>query len=412
MDFTAKERDALAQAQLSVFRDRVILKAQPPIEKAALTKIEKICGGALPPELASLWQTAFGGELNYDLRATFGEHQASLSFSELFYPKSRGYRDLWGWIEFELERAEDEAGEKWNGLLPFLPFGGFEYLERLYVRTEVGPRFGNVIVWGKGIPPAWTFRLHEDSQASLAPDVCALFDSLRLECDPWTADPEKFPSGMAMLEAIAALKTGGSGGRTAAAKLEELVRSAILDWRSAVTAGTITDDVRLRGLALESAADTDDVELIERLKSLGCDLDQSLRGGASALDHALACKAFGVVRVLLDAGVSVKNALRTGADSIDLELARELIARGGQVDQHAVLSAANRGQEGVAELLLAARSLDVSPRQIAERARSLAEDAEQTAQRIESGSLSSNMTPADERARAARLRKLASAADP
>lgn len=413
MNFTAQERDALQQARIAVFRDRVIYEAQPPVDPATLAEIGRVCEGSIPSELIALWQTAFGGSLDYDLRVRFGEHQARLSFSELFYPQSDGYRDLWGWIEHEQELAEEAAegrGEKWNGLLAYLPFGGFEYLERVYVKTA-GQGLGSVLVWQQGLPPAWTFSTHQDSQATLATDVNALFDSLQLERDPWAADPNTHPSGLRALEAIDGLETMGSPGKTAAQKIFKLVRATLLDWRSALEDGTLAGNGPLRGLALEKAATTDDVELMGRLKALGCNLDESLSGGATALGHALSAGSRGVARLLVDAGVSVKGALRTAAHSVDLELARELLAKGAEVDRYAVLAAANAGHPDVAELLLRAKSLEVSLKEVATMARSQAAEAELTARRIESGSLASNMTPADERQRAARLNDLADTAE-
>ncbi|WP_252406521.1 hypothetical protein, partial [Acinetobacter pittii] len=78
----------------------------------------------------------------YDLEVDYDGHRHPFSFSELFYPDSDGYHDLWGWIEHERELAAEAAAEEgrdWNGKLAYLPFGGFEYLERLYVCVEPGP---------------------------------------------------------------------------------------------------------------------------------------------------------------------------------------------------------------------------------------------------------------------------------
>lgn len=91
MNLTEGEKKALRGANLAVFRGRVIFDAQPPIKKAALEKLAKHFAGPIPKELISLWQTAFGGSLDYDLRVRFGDHEARLSFRELFFPKSDGY---------------------------------------------------------------------------------------------------------------------------------------------------------------------------------------------------------------------------------------------------------------------------------------------------------------------------------
>lgn len=102
----------------------------------------------MPDHLVRLWRTAFGGRLDYDLPVRFEDHVASLSFSELFFPGSSHYRDLWGWIEaqceFEMDAAE-EAGEDHDGKLRFLPIGGFEYLDRVFVDVTGGAHHGSVV---------------------------------------------------------------------------------------------------------------------------------------------------------------------------------------------------------------------------------------------------------------------------
>ena len=102
-NLTANERAALEPCGLAVFEDRIIYTAQPPIDDAALAAIADKCSGPLPGGLVALWRVAFGGALDYDLRVSFEEHEAVASFSELFWPGSNGYRDLWGWIEHEEE---------------------------------------------------------------------------------------------------------------------------------------------------------------------------------------------------------------------------------------------------------------------------------------------------------------------
>ena len=91
---------------------------------------------------------------------------------------------------------------------------------------------------------------------------------------------------------------------------------------------------------------------MSRLKSLGCDLGESLSGGAAALDHALSLGSMRVSRLLLDSGVPVKNSLRNAADSVDAVLAKELLSKGAEIDRQTVLNAANSGQPGVAQLLM------------------------------------------------------------
>lgn len=278
------------------------------------------------------------------------------------------------------------------------------------MKTTSGKGHGEVVVWQQGLPPAWTFSTHEDSQAILASGVNALFDSLCLECDPWTTDPAKYPSGLQLLEAMQPLEELGKAGKSAAEKLRELIRASVLDWRSAVKDGSVAGAERLRRLALESAADTDDIKLLSRLKALGCKLDEPLSGGATALDHALSRGSLRVSRLLLDSGVPVKTALRNAADAVDAALAKELLAKGAEVDQQTLLNAANHGQPGVAGLLMGAKSLKVDWAGLAAQCLRQAQEAEDTARRIDSGKLTTNVTAASERERAARLKALAKGA--
>src|SRR5215831_12110061 len=201
--FSEGEREAMREARIALFEDRLILEAQPPVDDVTLARIAKKCAGPLPEDLIALWRTSFGGTLGYDLRASFKDQEASLSFTELFFPGSDGYRDLWGWIEHEEELAQESAeeqGKSWAGVLDAVPFGGFDYAERLYAIVSPGRDHGAVLAWMQGLPPAWIFRLHEDSVASLCDSVRALFRMLVLEVDPETGGEEG--SGRHMLEAI------------------------------------------------------------------------------------------------------------------------------------------------------------------------------------------------------------------
>lgn len=139
-----------------IFQDRLILEARAPISEAERDAVEARCAGPIPDGLLALWQTSFGGRIDYALSVEFGAHVHEFSFTELFYPGSDGYRDLPGWIEHEAEHAEEaaaETGETWHGKLAFLPFGGFEYLDRLYACVEPGPDYGAVFAYAEG-PPA------------------------------------------------------------------------------------------------------------------------------------------------------------------------------------------------------------------------------------------------------------------
>ncbi|WP_423760291.1 hypothetical protein [Burkholderia sp. NLJ2] len=83
--------------------------------------------------------TTAGDSLDYDLTLEMNGLVEGISWGELFYNGSNGYRDLQGWIDHELELAEESTEEDsrpWNGQIDALPFGGFEYCDRIYVVTE------------------------------------------------------------------------------------------------------------------------------------------------------------------------------------------------------------------------------------------------------------------------------------
>ena len=408
LELTPGEREAASEAGIAVFEGRLILEARPPIDDATLREVGARCAGAIPGELEALWRTCFGGRLAYDLSGSFGGHHAALSFSELFYPESDGYRDLCGWIDHELALAAEGARER--GLsapttLEALPFGGFEYLERLYAYVAPGTDHGAVLVWQKGLPPAWTFQRNVDSVARLAPSVRALFGLLHLE-----RDPDDDPDGRAveMLEALDALEALGPAGRSAAEKLHRLVRRVVLDWRGAVDDGSIAKREQLARLAMEHAAATDDVVLLEKLARQGVDPRAAVRGG-TPIEHALLHRSEKVTRWLLDRGAPVENALHQSSSSIDPELARELLRRGARADRIAALNAVHADRLDTA-LVIASALAREEARALAADALRQASEQEASASRIEKGTLSSNRTPAQLRACAVGLRTLAARA--
>ena len=409
--FSEGEREAMREARIALFEDRLILEAQPPVDDVTLARIAKKCAGPLPEDLIALWRTSFGGTLGYDLRASFKDQEASLSFTELFFPGSDGYRDLWGWIEHEEELAQESAeeqGKSWAGVLDAVPFGGFDYAERLYAIVSPGRDHGAVLAWMQGLPPAWIFRLHEDSVASLCDSVRALFRMLVLEVDPETGGEEG--SGRHMLEAIDHLASSGGEGRGAAEKLRGLVRGTVLDWRAALADGSLLSNRALRRLCLEHAACKDDLEILGRLAWMRCDFSEALRGGGNGLDYALASGALRAARFFLDRGVPATGSLRAGARNADVELAQELLRRGAEVDANAIFAAVDAGRLETAFVLLDALGRAAAKR-LAPFARRRADDEEQSAQRLEARTLQSNVPAAEYRSRAVRFRQLADRAD-
>lgn len=405
-------RELLQSNGIAVFEDRIILEAKPPIRDAVLDQIAARCSGPIPGDLIELWRSTFGGKLDYDLRVSFGEREAAMSFRELFYPDSDGYRDLWGWIEHEAELAEEaaeERGETWSGKLDYLPFGGFEYLERYYVCVRPGPEYGAVFAWQQGLPPAWILNAHEDSSARAANDLRDFFRLLRLEHDPETASPEEHASGVQMLERLDELDTMGPAERELASSLRALLRAVIIDWRAALDDGSIAGSAIGRRLALEHAARTDDMELAHRLEESGCSLREGLAGGGTILDLALACGSTRLVRELVTRDLPMKDAIRNGASILTAELATELLRRGAEADPTAVLTATM--SDHVDGALLVAKALcAVNPSaraKLISDARHRAKSQDDSAARIDRKQLASNISADEYRAQAGRYRELA-----
>lgn len=342
------ERRACAEAGIAVYADRLILEAQPPADDAVLAEVAEHCAGPLPMPVADLWRTTFGGSLHYDLRAEVGGDDVPISLRELFHPGSDGYRDLWGWIEHERELIG-------GGLLTYLPIGGFEYLDRVYVSAADGPGHGAVVCWQMGLPPGWELT-DGDRVASMAADLPALFAELVLESDPWEAGHD---GGTELSDAVDALSgSADAPARAAAAKLRRLVQATVLDWRGALRAGTIAGQRRLRRSALDRAAAGDDLAVMQALVAQGCDPAEQVRGGLTPVDVALSHRAFAVVRWLLQRQVPVPDTLRVGAHAAGPELAAELLRRGATVDASALGSAVNNDDIAVLELLSRAYRAD------------------------------------------------------
>jgi hypothetical protein len=218
----------LDRAGLAVFQGRVIQDAQPPVTPDQLKAVAVRCRGPLPQGLIDLWSVSFGGGLDYELFAPLKGAWTWLSFTELFYPDSDGYHDLWGWIDHEVDLAEEAArarGETFDGLLDYLPFGGFEYLERLYVCTAPGANHGKVVAWIQGLPPAWGGVLAgEDTVIPVADDVPGLFGMLGLAVDPFTVTDGNADSGLHLAEAVDAVREADP---KTAVQLESLIRQSI-----------------------------------------------------------------------------------------------------------------------------------------------------------------------------------------
>ncbi|BEL12785.1 ankyrin repeat domain-containing protein [Actinoplanes sichuanensis] len=349
-----KDRWIAGEAGIAVFADRLILGARPPIDDETLEAVAARCAGPVPAALAALWRVSFGGRIDYQL-------DGQISFTELFWPGSDGYHDLWGWIDHE-----QEAGN-----VRFLPFGGFEYLDRLYADIETG----RVVYWQQGLAPGWELT-DGDRAGGLAADVRALFRQLALEDDPWAGGDAD--AGADLRDAVDELADEHPA---VADKLRDLVRSAVLDWRAALAAGTLVESPRLRRLALDRAASAGDTGLLAHLAETGCDLTEPVRGGLAPIDIALVNGRLEAARSLLDRRVPVTNTLRTGAHAVTADLARALLARGALVTADAVGGAIDNPDPEVLRLVAARLPASVEARAHVPRLRMLAAQAAHAADR-------------------------------
>lgn len=384
MELSPAERQLLQDHRLALFEGCVIFDVQPPIDAQTLARVEAHLAGPVPAGLLQLWQTGLGGRVGYDLEVIYDGHRHPFSFSELFYPDSDGYRDLWGWIEHELEQAEEAArdeGRPWSGKLDYLPFGGFEYLERLYVCVTPGPDHGAVIAWSRGLPPAWAGSLHQDSLARIADDIAGLFRLLAYEEDPF--DPQaEYSSASELLEALDELGNAGDAGLALKTRLETLLRQRVLDWRPALADGSLANQPRLRQLALLDAASQGDIERLATLRNAGCDLSEALRGHGASLECCLQHGHLEAASWLLDQGVPVQaDTLSIGASQVSPALASRLLGMGALSEPSAVLSAAAQGHMESAEVMARAlleastASADALRKALVERAEQQRRDA-------------------------------------
>ena len=81
---TDAEKALMQKHQLAVFEGRIIHNAQPPITLDEQKRIEATIQAPIPGDVLRLWQTAFGGSLDYEL---FVDYEAGLhpfSFAQLF----------------------------------------------------------------------------------------------------------------------------------------------------------------------------------------------------------------------------------------------------------------------------------------------------------------------------------------
>jgi hypothetical protein len=412
VEFTDSDFSLLRQLGIAVFRGKLILDAQPSITDAQLTKVRSQVDGELPPELISLWRASFGGKLDYDYEVVFGEHLYTASFRELFYPDSKHYHDLGGWIDVELELGQEAAeaqGKPIPERTPFLPFGGFEYLERFYVSLKPD-EYGAVLIYAQGIP--WKGRLNEDSVAKVAGSVAELFDQLMLNEDPFDEKSGEYASGKEMVERILEVQAEHP---QLAEKLKQVVRHSIFDWQGIVERATFpgelsTEESKALRSALLYAVDRSDLGLIDRLHKRRAPFNITLQGTGGVLDCAMAKQAFEVVDRLVELGVELGDAPVLQATNCSNELLRKLIGHGVTFDEEAIYSAAETGAvEGAMVLLSSSQVVEQeSVSQIISTATERAARHQEDATKVETGELGSYLTADDYRKQSVLLRDFAS----
>ncbi|WP_454675026.1 SMI1/KNR4 family protein [Achromobacter pestifer] len=384
--FTASEQQALRAHGIVLFADRLLIDAQPPLSDARIAQIEAACEGPLPLALRDLWRLTAGGELAYDLRARMDGNEEALSWAELFYDGSDHYRDLQGWIEHEQECADEAAkedGQTWNGKLRYLPIGGFEYCDRIYLAMEPGPRAGSVVAWKQGLP-GWTHALQQDGIATIAPDLPSAFAALCLETDPET---DVDSPGVRVLEYVDERVSEHGLPQALADKLIAFYRRALVDWRGPLAAGDITATPRLANLALQHAVANDDAALVRQLAHQGMRFDQPLRGSAGPVDVALMQHAYAVAQALLEAGSPVSD---TAIHRIDrkppTDLVALLLAHGAVADGLAMARCVACGAPEAARLIAQAGGAGIAAA-FAEARDSMANSYQEDLRRVRAGKL-------------------------
>jgi len=364
--FTSPELATLREHGFAIFANRVIFDAQPPMKEAEIQAVQAVCSGPSPAQLLDLWRLTAGGSLDYSLDLEMAGNREGISWTELFYNGSSRYHDLEGWIEHELELAEEaheQRDARWNHKLDVLPFGGFEYCDRIYIDVETGESHGTVLAWKMGLPPAWTHRLHEDSVATISSDLRGAFSALHLPDDP-LAPTGKYASGETFLAYVSERVAEHGLEQALADRIIHFYRKAILDWRPRVADGTLAQHPRLAMAALLNAIGTDNTDLVNQLASLNVPLDRPVQGSALPVEFALATAHYRAARALIQCGAVVTaRCLGEINDAAPVALVELLLARGALPDWDAVIACAEYGATDSADVIAqagAAREPDFS----------------------------------------------------
>lgn len=412
VSFSAEELQQLRELKIAIFRNKIILDAQPPITAEQLAEVQRKVEGELPPGLLELWNVSFGGMLDYDYQINFDGHLFAASLRELYYPGSHHYDDLHGWIDHEIETLQGVAEEDETEpptQTPFVPFGGFEYLERFYVSLEPD-EYGAVIAYAKGIP--WKGRLNVDSVATVEDSVAALFDRLSLFEDPQDPKASAFAHGKDMAQRIQHI---AGDYPELAAKLAKLMQASIIDWREALQgvdlANDMTKDQQLAlRLALKYAIDHQDLQLLEQLQQSGVPLNTTLYGTQEVLGYAMIKQSYEIVERLLACEFDLGDKPILAATDCPDKLLLELVSRGAWFDDGVVYEAAETGATGGALMVVRSGNIKDRPAEqaFAKQALDRAAKCDQDAAAVESDGLGSYLTPEQYRERAELLRHFAS----
>jgi len=355
--FSDEELAQLRTHGVVLFAKRVIFDAQPPMSAEQIAAVQAVCAGPIPPDLLSLWRVTAGGRLDYDLHLRMNGNEESFSWNELFWNGSDAYHDLQGWIEHELQGARDaaaESAETWDGKLTLLPFGGFEYCDRVYAVVESGADYGHVLAWKQGLPEAWAHEMHEDGMTTVAHDLYAAFDALRLDEDPLSPAGEYF-TGQALLEYLDDRHQEDGLPIELMDKVIAFYRQAMVDWRTPLADGTLGDNGPLSRIALRHAVATDDAELVAKLHAAGVSLDGPLSGSAIATDLAIGHGAHAAAAALVRAGAPVApDALDAIDSAISPELADLLLTYGARPSATAIAECVACGAPAAARVIASA----------------------------------------------------------
>ena len=371
--FTPEELSTLREHGVVLFANRVIFDAQPPMPQARIADVQSLCAGPIPGGLLALWEVTAGGRLDYDLSLEMNGNLEGISWTELFWNGSDGYHDLQGWIDHELELAQEaaeESGEPWSGKLTHLPFGGFEYTDRIYAVVEPGAEHGQIVAWKKGLPPAWTHALHEDSVSTVASDLMGAFAALHLDEDPLAPTSDYF-AGQTLLEYLDDRHEEHGLDLDLMDKLVAFYSRAVVDWRTPLAEGTLRHKPSLARVALRHAIATDDADMVAQLAAAGVGFDGPLQGSALAVDVAVGNGAFAAAAALVRAGAPVPaDALGSIDGQISPELTAALLANGAEPDVAAIVKCAACGAPASAHLIAEAcerAGIDVAPAFVADR---------------------------------------------